>query len=391
QVPLTMPASERIEFATRPSFTARMSGMPPATAASNASVTPRRRASSYSSAPWCASSALLAVTTCLPAASARRMKVRAGSRPPTSSMTICTRGSLKTFAASPVIGSADRSRPSRGRMRSVSAIAASVSRQPARSSRRCRCAARIFTTPAPTVPRPSRPMRTSSTDVTACSFERSAVDVLEAAERLLDSLLVLDEGEAHVALAVLAKADARGHRHLRFLDAELRELQGAHGPERLGDRRPHEHRALRLGHLPAELVEPVHEHVATLAVDLDDLFHHLLVPLERDDARDLDGLEGAIVEIRLDARERGDHAGIAAHEAHSPARHVVRLRQREDLDANLLGTRHAEARGRRVAVEGEVGVGEVVDDHHAMVPREVHHLHEEVAVHAHRRRVVREG
>src|SRR6266404_1800998 len=63
-----MPASESTRLATRPSLTARMSGMPPATAASKASATPRRRASSYSSAPWWASSALLAVTTCLPAA-----------------------------------------------------------------------------------------------------------------------------------------------------------------------------------------------------------------------------------------------------------------------------------------------------------------------------------
>src|SRR5215472_341969 len=267
-----------------------MSGMPPATAASNARVTPRRRASSYSSAPWCASRALLAVTTCLPAASARRMKVRAGSRPPTSSMTMCTRGSLKTFAASPIIGSAVRSSPSRGRMRSVSAIAARVSRQPARSSSLGRCAARIFTTPAPTVPSPSRPMRTSSTGVTgvtSSSFARSALNVLEAAERLLDALLVLDEGEAHVAVSVLAEADARRHRDLGLLNAELRELQGAHGAECLGNRRPHEHRALRLRHLPAELVEAIYQHVATLTVQLDDLFDDLLVALQGDDARDL--------------------------------------------------------------------------------------------------------
>src|SRR5262245_40023376 len=337
-----MPASDRIEFATRPSFTARMSGMPPATAASNASVTPRRRASSYSSAPWCASSALFAVTTCLPAARARRMKVRAGSRPPTSSMTMCTRGSLKTFAASPVIGSAARSRPSRCRMRSVSAMAASVSRQPARSSSLWRCAARIFTTPAPTVPRPSRPRRTSSTGVIEerlgfagarrawgvwgpCRSPHSTADVLEAAERLLDSLLVLDEGEADVAVAVFAEPDARLHRDLRLLDAELGELQRAHGAERLRDRGPHEHRALRLRHLPAELVEDIDVHVATLAVHLDDLFDDLLVAFQRDDARDLDRLERAVVQIRFDARQRGDHARVAAHESHPPARHVVRL------------------------------------------------------------------
>src|SRR2546427_11980239 len=236
-------------------------------------------------------------------------------------------GSPSTFAASPTIGSADSSSPSRGRTRSVSAMAASVSRHPARSWSIARCEARIFTTPAPTVPRPSRPMRTSSTDVTGGCSGCSAVDVFEAAQRLLDPLLVLDEREADVAFAILAEPDAGRYRDLRFLDAELGELQGAHGAERLRDRRPHEHRALGLGDLPAELVEAVHEHVAALAVHLDDLVHHLLVALERDDARDLDGLEGAVVEVGLDARQRRDHARVAAHEPHPPARHVVRLRQ----------------------------------------------------------------
>src|SRR5204863_356828 len=132
--------------------------------------------------------------------------------------------------------------------------------------------------------------------------------------RRLAPLLVLDEREAHVALAVLAEPDARRHRDPRLLDAQLGELQRAHGPEWLGNRCPHEHRALGLGDLPAELVEAVHQHVAALAMDLDDLVHHLLVALEGDDARDLDRLEGAVVEVGLDARQRGDHARVPAHE-----------------------------------------------------------------------------
>src|SRR5437762_240557 len=163
-----------------------MSGMPPATAASNASVTPRRRASSYSSGPW--------------------------------------------------------------------------------------WAWRIFATPAPTVPRPSNPIRTSWTGVTGgMVVRRSAVDVLEAAEGLLDPLLVLHERESHVALAVLAEADARRHGDLRLLDEQLGELERAERAEGLGDGRPHEHRALRLGDRPPELVQSVDEDVAALAVHLDDL------------------------------------------------------------------------------------------------------------------------
>src|SRR5687767_798623 len=322
------------------------------------------------------------------------MKLRAGSRPPTSSMTMWTSGSPRTRAASFVSGSVSRSSPSRGRVRSVSATAARVSRQPARSSSVARCDWRILTTPAPTVPRPRSPMRTSPTDPLLMGWPRvggSAVQVLEAAERLLDPLLVLDEGKADVPLAVFAEANARRDRHLRLLDEELRELERAEAAERVGNGRPHEHGALGLVDPPAQLVEAVDEDVAPLAVHLDDLVDDFLVAFERDDARDLDGLEGTIVEIRLDAGERVDHAGVAAHEAEAPAGHVVRLRRGEDLDADLLGARDLEERRRLVAVEGEVGVGEVVHDHEPVLAGEVDDLHEEVTVHAHGGGVVREG
>src|SRR6266571_5268075 len=374
-----MPKTLSTRLAVSPSLTARINGMPPATAASKASATPRRLASSHSSWPWWASSALFAVTTCLPAASALRMKVRAGSRPPISSTTTGIEGSPSTRLASAVIGSALRSSPSRGRVRSVSATAASVRRQPARSSRFSRRFWRILTMPAPTVPSPSRPIRTSSTRLT-----RSASQVLEAPQRLANPLLVLDEGEAHVALTVLAEADARRDGHLRVLDEELGEFERAHRAEGLGDRRPHEHRPLGLGDRPAHLVEPVDERVAALAVDLVDLADDRLVALQRDDPGDLDGLEDAVVEIRLDPRERVDHPRISAAEGEAPAGHVVRLRQREELDADVLRAGHLEERGRPVAVEGEVRVGEVVDDHEPVLLRERHDLLEERAVHAHR-------
>src|SRR5439155_1338378 len=259
-----MPKTERMRFATSPSLTAWISGIPPATAASNASVTPRRRASSYSSPPWWARSALLAVTTCLPAPSAFMMNERAGSSPPTSSTTMWIEGSASTRPASGVIGSFARSSPSRGRVRSVSATAARVSRHPARSSSIARRDSRILTTPAPTVPRPSNP--------------------------ILTSFISLDP--------------------------------------------------------------------AALSVDLDDLGHARLIALERDDAGDLDRLEGAVVQIGLDARQRMDHPGVAAHEGEPPAGHVVRLRRREDLDADLLRPRNLEERRWLVAVEREVGVRE---------------------------------
>ncbi|MNN63226.1 hypothetical protein D3C81_1785890 [compost metagenome] len=76
-MPLMMPAIHWMRFAVRPSRSALMMGMPPATAASNATITPLRRAASKISLPCTASSALLAVTTCLPFSMAFRTSSRA--------------------------------------------------------------------------------------------------------------------------------------------------------------------------------------------------------------------------------------------------------------------------------------------------------------------------
>ncbi len=67
-VPLMIPAIHSMRLAVRPSRSALMIGMPPATAASKATTTPFSRAAAKISVPCTASSALLAVTTCLPAA-----------------------------------------------------------------------------------------------------------------------------------------------------------------------------------------------------------------------------------------------------------------------------------------------------------------------------------
>ena len=63
-----MPAIHSMRLAARPSRSALMIGMPPATAASNATITPFFCAAAKIRLPCVASSALLAVTTCLPLA-----------------------------------------------------------------------------------------------------------------------------------------------------------------------------------------------------------------------------------------------------------------------------------------------------------------------------------
>ena len=61
-----MPAIHSMRLAARPSRSALMIGMPPATEASKATITPFFCAAVKISLPCVASSALLAVTTCLP-------------------------------------------------------------------------------------------------------------------------------------------------------------------------------------------------------------------------------------------------------------------------------------------------------------------------------------
>ena len=99
-VPLMIPAIHSIRFAVSPSRSALMIGMPPATAASKATMTPFSRAAAKISLPCTASSALFAVTTCLPAAIASMTNVRAMPYPPINSTTMSIAGFAITSRAS---------------------------------------------------------------------------------------------------------------------------------------------------------------------------------------------------------------------------------------------------------------------------------------------------
>ena len=71
------------------------------------------------------------------------------------------------------------------------------------------------------------------------------------------------EREPHVAVAAGAEADARASRDVALADEERRELDRAELGERLGDRRPGEHRAERAARRPTDPGEPVAERVAS--------------------------------------------------------------------------------------------------------------------------------
>ena len=163
-VPLMMPARDRIRLPASPSRMFLITGIAPATAASNAMITPAARAASKTSLPCRAMRALLAVTTCLPRWMARSTRSRAASVPPTSSTITSMAASSTTERASPV-----RSKPAashaRGRPGSRTATRVTSIARPARRAISPALRRSTLTVPAPTVPSPSTPMRIGSNRV----------------------------------------------------------------------------------------------------------------------------------------------------------------------------------------------------------------------------------
>src|SRR3569833_1267106 len=149
---MRMPLTASTPRAIKSSRSTLTMGMPPAAAASNFRVTPFSSASLASARPCLASSALLAVTTCLPLASAVSTSWRAmPSSPPISST---------TTSASPVA----RDKGSSVQPLTVIPLALLLSRaetatisslRPARRDRSSPRALSALTTPVPTVPRPA--------------------------------------------------------------------------------------------------------------------------------------------------------------------------------------------------------------------------------------------
>src|SRR5262245_42804687 len=173
--------------------------------------------------------------------------------------------------------------------RSTSAIVVSATGRPARRAMSARCARSSFTTPAPIVPKPISPTRTDRAARTRSAglgparglIEHCAERFLDAADGLPGPMLVLDEREAHVVIAVLAEADARRHGDLGVSQQELAELERAERLVLVGNLGPHEHRRLRLRHVPAGAVEPLAQHVAAPAIGLADLVDVVLRSVER--------------------------------------------------------------------------------------------------------------
>ena len=147
-MPLIIPASHSMRLPARPSRIALIIGIPPATAASKATLTPCSAAAAKISLPCSAISALLAVTTCLPLAMALSTNSLATVVPPISSTNICTLGSSATAKISVLTLTPSISAPRRAPMCSITIS------QPARAEISTLLRFNTSKVPLPTVPRP---------------------------------------------------------------------------------------------------------------------------------------------------------------------------------------------------------------------------------------------
>ena len=207
-------------------------------------------------------------------------------------------------------------------------------------------------------------------------------ELTDGAGGLADAVLIFHQREAHVALAQRAEADAGRDGDQGLLHQQLGELERAAGAIALGQGRPYEHRSARLLDGPTGAIETVHQHIAALLINGADLARIVLALAQSDDGGDLDGLENAVIQVALDARQRADHAGVAEAVTHAPAGHVVTLGHGEDLDGHFFGALHLQDAGRLVAIEAEVGIGEIVNDERAVAAGHGHDLAKEIEFHA---------
>ena len=103
------------------------------------------------------------------------------------------------------------------------------------------------------------------------------------------------------------------------------------------------------------------QYIATGLVFGHDSGHAFLGPIECGNRGDLNRREGAVVVIALDLGECGDQVFVANHKADPPAGHVVAFGHREKLHRHVTRARHLHDRWRRPAVEGDVGIGQIVN------------------------------
>src|SRR3989338_1357877 len=180
--------------------------------------------------------------------------------------------------------------------------------------------------------------------------------------RLACAVLVLDQGKADKFIPILPKPNSRRDGNLGLGKEKLGELDRAHPLTALGNLCPDKHRSLGFFDLPSDPCQAIDQGIAALTIELTNLFHAILRAVQRVNGGYLDWLKDPIIQVALDPGQGMDHFSVADGKAYPPPRHVITFGKREELDADLLGAGNLKEAWRLVAVEGDVRIGQIVDD-----------------------------
>ena len=119
-------------------------------------------------------------------------------------------------------------------------------------------------------------------------------------------MAIFDQRDTDVFIAILTKPTARRHRNVRFLQQQLGKLQRPEVAQGWRQRRPSKHRRSRRWNGPAGRIETGNQHITPLFIHLANFFDAILRSVQSGGSRDLNGREGAVVQVGLDARQRTD-------------------------------------------------------------------------------------
>src|SRR5260370_26450635 len=174
-----------------------------------------------------------------------------------------------------------------------------------------------------------------------------------------------------------AKADPGRDVRYPLVEAVARE---SHRVIARWNRRPHvKGRAGRL-YRPPQAVERLRHQTMTPRIDLARGERFRFAAVERLDGGPLHRLEDARVDVGLELSDESDQVGAPTHPADAPARHVVGLRERVELETDLLSALDLEQAQRPVAVERDLRIGRVVAEDDAVTAAEFDRALEELTL-----------
>lgn len=133
---------------------------------------------------------------------------------------------------------------------------------------------------------------------------RRREELLDAAGSLTDAMLIFNERQTDIFVALLAEADTGRDGDVGLLDEELGKFQRTEMAELFRDLCPGEHGCRRRRHFETGLAESINHDVAAAAIDIAHFCDVGTVAVQGVGGRNLDRREGAVIQIGLYARQR---------------------------------------------------------------------------------------